>query len=77
MFSFFDCAEEKTRDSLDDSIFHVDVCTEGLVIVHDLPSFDQETVTLRSNTDDLRKLHRADGAPLPPAPNCHHSWGWG
>lgn len=40
------------KDSLDDSVLHVDVCTEGLVIVHDLPSFDQETVALESNKDD-------------------------
>lgn len=33
--------------SLDDSILHIDVSTEGLVIVHDLPSFDQETVALQ------------------------------
>lgn len=33
--------------SLDDSILHIDVSTEGLVIIHDLPSFDQETVALQ------------------------------
>lgn len=60
-FSSLDGAEEKAEDSLDDPIFHVDVCTEGLVIVDDLPPFDQETVTLRSNKDDLKKLHCDDG----------------
>lgn len=53
---FFDWAEGKAENSLDDSILHVDVCAEGLVIVDDLPSFDQETVTLRSNKDDLKTL---------------------
>lgn len=33
-------------NSLDDSILHVDVRTEGLVIIHNLPSFDEETVAL-------------------------------
>lgn len=33
-------------NSLDDSILHVDVRTERLVIVHNLPSFDEETVAL-------------------------------
>lgn len=44
--------EDKPVHSLDDSVLHVDVRTEGLVIVHDLPSFDQETVTLWGNKDD-------------------------
>jgi len=36
-------------NSLDDSILHVDVSAEGLVIVHNLPAFDEETVTLENN----------------------------
>lgn len=44
--------EKEGENSLDDSVLHVDVCTEGLVIVHDLPSFDEETVALQSNKDD-------------------------
>lgn len=36
----------KHLNSLDDSILHIDVSTEGLVIVHNLGSFDQETVAL-------------------------------
>ena len=38
--------EREKVDSLDDSILHIDVGIEGLVIVDDLSPFDQETVTL-------------------------------
>lgn len=58
MKSGFYCQQlkEKPVNSLDDSILHIDVSTEGLVIIHDLPSFDQETVTLENNKDD-QSLH--------------------
>lgn len=39
-------------DSLDNAILHVNVGAEGLVIVDDLRSFDQETVTLKDNGQD-------------------------
>lgn len=38
--------KETPVNSLDDSVLHVDVGAEGLVIVHDLGSFNQETVAL-------------------------------
>lgn len=50
---FFLCSRQQLGvNSLDDSILHVDVSAEGLVIVHDLRPFDQETVTLEDNKDD-------------------------
>lgn len=44
--------QQKPINSLDDSILHIDVSTEGLVIVHNLGPFDQETVTLEGSRDD-------------------------
>lgn len=32
---------------LDDSILHVDICQEWLIIIHNLCSFDKETITLK------------------------------
>lgn len=54
--------ETESINSLDDSVLHVDVRTERLVIVHDLPSFDQETVALESNKDDS-SLHTLYSGP--------------
>lgn len=45
-------AKKKLLNPLDDSILHVDVGAEGLIIVDDLSSFDQETVTLEPNRED-------------------------
>ncbi len=41
------CACE--RSSLDNSILHIDVCIEGLVIVHDPTAFNQEPLALRKH----------------------------
>jgi len=45
--------KEKPLNSLNDSILHIDVSAEGLVIVHNLRSFDQKTVTLESKKKTL------------------------
>lgn len=37
--------------SLDDAVLHVNVGAEGLVIVHDLRSFDQETIALQNREE--------------------------
>lgn len=37
------------QNLLDDSILHVDISQEGLIIVHYLCSLDEETVTLKQN----------------------------
>lgn len=35
-----------SRNSLNQTVFHVQVSMEGLVVIHDLPTFDQKAVTL-------------------------------
>lgn len=50
--------KETAVNSLNDSVLHVDVGAEGLVIVHDLGSFNQETVALEKNEDQLQHLWR-------------------
>lgn len=39
--------KEAVEDLLNNTILHVDISTEGLVIIHNPPSFDQKPVALK------------------------------